>query len=436
MRLYRSKLASAVRVLAWFSLASTVSCATYSDKTELARDALRGGNYEGSVKHFNKVLKVRSAEALPDKWKKNFELVVLERAMVLQAMGLYELSARDFGVAEKKLEFLDLARDGAGKIGKYIYSDSATKYKTTPTEKLSINALNMVNYLARGDLSGAKVEAKRFTTMRNYFADYDPEHEHGAFGSYLAGFVYERLGRADTALRYYEEALQERDFGSLAQPIARLAKIGTFRGERIKDYLPRDEGNGAAKPVPKPVPETKTKSEPAATVAETPPVAETDAASDSPDQTDQTDKPDSSEGGTTTPPLQRPSPPTSALASLPVSSTAAWTTPESRAAEILVIAKTGRVPFKIPKRIPIGAAVGLAGAFVTGDTTLLEYGMFKVLTYPELESAKNRFVDATLSIDGAAVPLEEATDIAHEVVREFDELRPKIIGAALTRMIV
>ena len=402
-----------------------VSCATYSDKTEDAHNALRKADYKGSVSHFNKILKVRSAESFPKKWKKNFELVVLERAMVLQAMGEFELSAKNFQAAEKKLEFLDLARDGAGKIGKYIYSDDATKYKTTPTEKLSLNALNMVNYLARGDLNGAKVEAKRFTTMRKYFSDYDPEHEHGAFGSYLAGFVYERLGRSDTALRYYEEALQERDFGSLAHPIARLAKTGTFRGERINEYLP--SAPDIPKPEPKPAaPEPVAKP---ATVAPVTAPVDAEAAQPSQDAGEVKAPPAS-------PPVQRPDQASTLLGSWVTAGSNLWNAPPKLPAEILVVAKTGRVPYKIPKRIPIGAAIGLAGAYITGDTTLLEYGMFKVLTYPELVSAKNVFVDADLRIDGKTVPLESATDIGSEVVSEFDELRPKIIGAALTRMIV
>ena len=399
--LVRHSIAAAALLIGGVSL----SCATYSDKTEAAHRALRSADYEGSIAQFNKILKVRSAEAFPSKWKKNYELVVLERAMVLQAMGQFAVSAENFQTAEKKLEFLDLARDGAGKIGKYIYSDSATKYKTTPTEKLSLNALNMINYLARGDLSGAKVEAKRFTTMRKYFSDYDPEHEHGAFGSYLAGFVYERLGQPDAALRYYEEALGERDFGSLAAPIVRLAEAGSYRGERIKDYLPSDP----TPPAPSAPVETPTA--PAAT-------------------------PTTDDAPVTTAPVQRPDPSTALLATVPTGPVAQWNTAAGLPTEILVIAKTGRVPYKIPKRIPIGAAVGLAGAYITGDTTLLEHGMFKVLTYPELVSAQNLFVAADLRVDGTVVPLEEATDIGQEVTAEFDELRPKIIGAALTRMIV
>ena len=200
--------------------AAVTSCATYSDRTDMARDAVQAGNVKAAVRELNHVLKVRDSEDLPRKWKKDMELVVLERASMLQALGLYELSSRDFEVADKRLELLDIARDGAGQLGKYVYSDSATKYKTSPTEKLSLNAMNMCNYLARGDLDGAKIEAKRFSVMRKYLSDYDPEHEHGAFGSYLAGFVYERLGSADEALRYYEEALQDNEFASLREPIA------------------------------------------------------------------------------------------------------------------------------------------------------------------------------------------------------------------------
>jgi uncharacterized protein len=406
-----------------------LACATYSDKTADVRAALSRGDYDASLKALDRYLKVRSPEDLPNKWRKDDALAVLERATILQAMGNHELSARDFEVADKQLELLDIARDGAGKIGKYIYSDSATKYRTSPTEKLSLNAMNMCNYLVRGDLQGAKIEAKRFTVMRNYIRDYDPGKEHGAFGSYVAGFVYERLGQADEALRYYDEALMERDFGNLREPIARLAQRGSYRGERIKDYLPAP-GQG---PAPAPAKSEPAEAEPAKTEPGDVAPAKSEPAGSEPARAEPA-KPE----------IQRPTaqtPPSATLGSLPAraASDAVWLAaappPAPTGGEVLVIAKTGRVPWKEPRRIPIGAAIGLAGAFVTGDTTLLEYGMFKVVTYPELVSAENSFVDASLRIDGRVVDLEEATDLGSEIVAEYDALRPKIIGAALTRMI-
>lgn len=396
------------------------ACATYSDKTEAARAALERGDYPGSIKQWNKILEVHDADTLPDEWKKQHALVVLERGMVLQAMQDYESSAKSLGAAEEQLEFLDIARDGAGKLGKYVYSDSATKYKTSPTEKLSLNAVNLINYLAQGDLSGAKVEAKRFTVMRTYLRDYDPEHEHGAFGSYLAGFVNERLGNPDEALRYYDEALQERDFGSLIEPIGRLALRGSYRGERIRDYLPTD---APRVPTPEAEPETDAGADTEATEATEPPATAPDAAPPA--------------SGSEAPPVQRPGVANAVLAGLPPR-VHVWAAPKGGGTptEILVIAKTGRVPYKVPERIPIGAAIGLAGAYVAGDTTLLEYGMFKVVVYPELVRARNLFVDAELRIDGKLIPMDEASDLGAEIVAEYEEIKPKIIGAALSRMIV
>ena len=385
------------------------SCATYSERTDDARRALRRGDYAGSLAQWNKVLKVRGAEDIPNKLKKNQELVILERATVLQAMGEWEASATNFEFADKQLELLDISKDTAGNIGKYIYSDSATKYKTSPTEKLSLNAMNLVNYLVQGDLGGAKIEAKRFTVMRNYLRDYDPEGEHGAFGSYLAGYVHERQGNYDEALRYYDEALAEREFRTLREVIPELAQRGSFRGERIKDYLP-------SKPAPAPTPAPK----PAPTPAPTPEVETPPAAEDGPE-------------------IQRPqgTPPAAAaeqLAALPPRS--GWNAARaSGGGEVLVVAKIGRVPYRVPERIPIGLAVGLAGAYVTGDTTLLEYGMFKFVVYPELVPADNLFETATVRVDGHAIPIDLASDLGSEVVAEFEELKPKIIGAALTRMI-
>jgi ribosomal protein S18 acetylase RimI-like enzyme len=121
MLLLAPRRSRALALAALVATAGASSCATYSDKTEEARRALRRADYEESIEQWNEILKVRSAQKLPDKWKKNYGLVILERATVLQAMRDYELSSRDFQVADKELELLDIARDGAGKLGKYIY---------------------------------------------------------------------------------------------------------------------------------------------------------------------------------------------------------------------------------------------------------------------------------------------------------------------------
>jgi hypothetical protein len=337
------------------------SCATYSDKTQTMRELVSAGQYEASLAEINRFIKVKDPQELPTDWKSETALAVLERATILHAMQDWGSSANNFQAAEEQLELLDL-RNSADEIGRYVFSDAATFYRTTPTEKLSLNAINLINYLARGDLDGARVEAKRFSIMRQYLIDYDPEHAHGAFGSYLAGFVAERQGNADEALRYYDEALQERELPSLGEAVVRLGQRGSYRTERLERYLGPSQ-------VPEPAPVTP----------------EVD---------------------------------------------------ESQPAEILVIVKTGRVPYRVPMRLPIGAAIGLAGAYVTGNTALLEHSALKVVVFPDLQPAGNLFDSASWTIDNVPVQLDLVSDLGAEIVREFDELKPKIIGSAITRMIV
>ena len=354
-----------------------LSCATYSEKTQLARDAAQVGNLGASEKVLNKFLKVKDSRDLPSEWKKETVVALLERAMVLRGKGEWKQSARDLGVADKQLVLLDIARD-AGQVGKWIFSDSAGKYHAPPSEKLALNAFNMLNYLLADDLSGARVEAKRFTITREYLSQQD-QYAHGAFGSYVAGFVFERLGEADTALRYYDEALQEQAFPSLRAPVARLAARSGFRTPRIRALLGEPEPS-AARPVH--------------TVL-----------------------------------AQTAAPPQAAPSALPEP-------PPPAQGELLVVMNVGRVPYKVPERMPIGLAVGLGATWITGNTAILERSALKFVIYPELVPSRALFNTGSLSIDGQEQALELATNLDAEIVREYEALKPKIIGAAITRLIV
>ncbi len=336
-------------------------CATYTDKAAGVYQAADAGDYDTGLQRLNKLIGVENSDQLPDRWTGSRSLAVLERAILLQATGQYQSSARDLSAAEAQLEVLDLTSDPAGTIGKYVYSDSAQTYRTPPTERLALSGLNLLNYLALKDLEGAGVEARRFTVSRNYLESLD-KAGHGAFGSYLAGFVFERLGEPDRALRYYEEALDAGDLESLREPILRLAQRADYRGARLSAYLD--------KPPAVPIEPSE----------ERPPGIEPDG-------------------------------------------------------EILLVLGLGRVPCKVPQRIPIGAALGIAGANVTGDPAILTRLALKVLVYPDLAFRNGLTDSASVALDGHEVPVELLTDLGAEIVREYEAAKPKIIGAALTRMI-
>ncbi len=336
--------------LAWLGS----GCATYTDKIESATQKVSTGQYEAAMSSFNELLDVDSDEELPGKWKDERRLAVLERAVLKQALEDYAGSERDLSAGDAELELLDYKSDAAGSIGEWIYSDSAADYRAPPTERLALNSVNMLNYLARGDWDGAAVEARRFQTMREYLESVDLGRL-GVFGAYLAGLTFERLGQGDRALRYYEEAMAERTLPSLQEAVSRLAASYPYRGPRIRELL-GDGAAGSSGPVPPP-------------------------------------------------------------------------------AEIVTVVSLGRVPKKVPERMPVGVAIGLAGTFITGNPQVLARSAFKVVVYPELVDSGSLARDAAVEVGGAQSPVDRVASTGSEIKQEYERLKPRIIGAALTRMI-
>jgi len=317
-------------------VAVLTGCATYSDHLRAAHRAAERGDWPAAEASINAVIGVDSRDELPEVWSSNQSLAVLERAIVLQAQDAWKPSARDLSAAESQLEIIDLKLDTVGKIGSYVYSDSAQEYRAPPVEEASLNAFNMLNYLALADLQGAAVEARRYQVIRNYLETLGKNHPQGRLGAYLAGFVFEKLGEAPRALRYYQDA-QGQGSGDLHSLDAAVKRGGA---------------------------------------------------------------------------------------------------PPRRKGELLIVIAGGRTPIKVPKRIPVGAAIGIAGTWITGNTDILERSVFKVVVYPELENVPSEVRGGKVHINGRQVQPELLADIAAEVRTEYEMLKPRILGAALSRMIV
>jgi hypothetical protein len=218
-------------------------CASHSDKTKEIRSALDAGQPRQALELLNDQLDVDSEKQLPENTGGDNALFLLDRAMVLQQLQSYQLSSRDLEVCDKQIEMLDFKRNTADDIGKYLFSDDVGPYKGPPYEKLMINTMNMVNYLVRGDLQGARVEARRLAVMQKYFKDTDPDNALLAPGSYLAGFTFEKSGSYDEALRYYDEALQYGQYQSLAEPVKRLMARSGYATPRLRKLAGLSEGD-------------------------------------------------------------------------------------------------------------------------------------------------------------------------------------------------
>lgn len=222
----------------WALCVAAAGCTSYSGRTRDARAALDAGNPRAAIDIFNKRMEVESEKDLPAELEGENVLFVLERSVALQSLGNYELSSRDLEVADKSIEVLDFTHSTLDDISKFMFSDDSGPYQAPAYEKLLINTLNMVNYLVRGDLNGARVEARRFAVMQQFIHEKDPKlAQMGSPGSYLAGFTFEKSKQPGEALRYYDEALLHSPYRSLAGPVARLTTLDGYRTERIKQLL-------------------------------------------------------------------------------------------------------------------------------------------------------------------------------------------------------
>jgi hypothetical protein len=83
--------------------------------------------------------------------------------------------------------------------------------------------------------------------------------------------------------------------------------------------------------------------------------------------------------------------------------------------------------------MPIGAAIGYAGTFVKGNREILARSAFKVVVYRELVPSRSQTAGPIVRIDRSPVPVQLLTDLSAEVAREYEAIKPRIIGAALTR---
>jgi hypothetical protein len=214
------------------------ACASHAESTKGARSALDVGRPREALKLLNEQLEVDSEKEVPPKIEGDKILYVLDRSVVEQQLGMFELSSRDLELGDKQVEVLDFSRGTLDDISKYLFSDDSGPYAAPAYEKLMINTLGMMNYLARGDLNGARIEARRFAVMQKFISDKQPKSQSMTSpGSYLAGFTFEKSAQPGEALRFYDEALAVGNYATLTSAVQRLAAQDSYRSPRLTKLI-------------------------------------------------------------------------------------------------------------------------------------------------------------------------------------------------------
>jgi hypothetical protein len=113
---------------------------------------------------------------------------------------------------------------------------------------------------------------------------------------------------------------------------------------------------------------------------------------------------------------------------------------EAGDSDLVVVVGYGRVPPKVPTRIPIGLALTLvSGALSPNDhavaNELAAKGLVTWVNFPRLGKSRGKWAMPSLSVDGRPVALEHAIDIEAEVRREWKDKEGTVILSAITRLI-
>jgi tetratricopeptide (TPR) repeat protein len=351
-------------------------CAGHAARTAEARSALDAMQPKRALDLLDEELDAPSAGELPANVSGDRALLVLDRAMVLQQLDRHALASKNFEAADKAIEILDFSRSAVDELGKYLFSDESGPYKAPAYEKLFINSMNMLSYLTRGDLSGARVEARRFSVMRKFIVEHqDPSLSLLGPGSYFAGFVSEKSGDPQEALRYYDEALAHGNYHTLVEPVRRLAAQAAYRTPRLRRMIGEE-------------------------------------------------------------PAQKPSDGMSPVGTEPSGSGV----PPDDTGELLVVVSFGRVPAKFAQRVPIGLALTYAsGALSPYDhdqaNRLALQGLVTWVNYPELGRPRGTFQEPVFHVGGRRQALEGLVAVDREAQQAWEQARGSVVASAITRMV-
>lgn len=367
-------------------IAGLSGCASYTDHVRASQRAMAGGQVSLAVDQVNELLKVDRVTDVPANLDKNQVLVLLERATLLQALGEYELAARDMSVVDQRLEWLDIGGSDAAALAKFVYSDDAGNYRAPAHERLMLNALNIVNFLAIGRLDGARVEARRFHLMERYFLD---DNDRAVlpgilgFGNYLAGAAYEASREYENAARFYARAwMYGMRSTDLRERVIDLVRVTGYSGNDLPD---RERVEALI---------STGKSQPSMTPGDYRVV--------------------------------------------------------HQSGDTLVLVQTGMVPYRRANRVPIAQALlyssavyGSASYYYLSDhdrgqaASLAARGLLTWVNFPELTSDGLPYGgNSQLWIDGRLMAPALRTNVSEQVVKSWMEKVPTLMAAAISRMIV
>jgi len=146
-----------INILAISFIVITTGCASlqnYTKKAVPVRSYIVAGSYENAITLF------------PEEPKgSNKVLIHMERGTILQGMGQFEASAKEFEsavaeIADFEARAVISASKSATQVGSLLINEQVQPYEGKDFEKILVHSLDAINYLMMDDLEGARVEIR------------------------------------------------------------------------------------------------------------------------------------------------------------------------------------------------------------------------------------------------------------------------------------
>lgn len=179
-------------------------CASYTDTTSILRANYTLGNYEAALADIDKSgLKNSSSSKL---------LYHLEKSMILDRMGSLESSRKELikaDVLADKLYTTSVSKTAAS----FVVSEDMKDYSGEDYEKVAIQTMLALSFIASNDLPNAQVAARRINRKLaeingTYTDEKKNAYSEDGFARYLSGLVHEARGDLDNAIVEYNNALK------------------------------------------------------------------------------------------------------------------------------------------------------------------------------------------------------------------------------------
>jgi len=233
----RSKLKSPLIICLTLLTLFGGACATYQSKVADSRSLLASGRFEEALAQLKTLAETESKDQL---------VYLLDYATALKIAGRHSEAQKEFIRADKLTEQLDYV-SVSQVAAATLTSEDQLSYKGESYEKLLINAMNALSFVAEGKGEAALIEARRINEKvmkirSNGREDYEPN----PFAHYLAALLWESEKNYDSAYIEFERAYKaDPSIPGLHADLIRMSKLArrneTYK--KWKDQFPGEKEN-------------------------------------------------------------------------------------------------------------------------------------------------------------------------------------------------